>query len=262
MKERKYIAISIKHSGKNSIVYWGTRTKDDEERCKSGYTHNVENCELYAEEDFNRNIYPVVHNVKSISGLMKEYKDTDTVLVLLDEWKQILAKDNEKMREKRQKKGANTLCKGDKVVMHTCGEAFHYRGKIWTCTCDSYDDCGTELVFLEGFSGAFATEYLQVVNIDEISEKEKEMIANTPITPECFEKWEDYKYEEIKVKNFPHPYEKWKTCTLILYPTTLFESLIRDCEAIRQKYLETKNEHYLDMLLYLLPKSYRMTKTN
>lgn len=94
----------------------------------------------------------------------------------------------------------------------------------------------------------------------EFTPEEKELIVNTPITPDVFEKWEDYKYEEIKVKNFPHPYEKWKTCTLVLYPTTLFESLIRDCEAIRQKYLETKNEHYLDMLLYLLPNSYKVVK--
>lgn len=94
----------------------------------------------------------------------------------------------------------------------------------------------------------------------EFTPEEKELISNTPITPECFEKWKDYHYEEIKVEKFPHPYEKDKTCEIHLYPTSCFEGLIRDCEVIRQKYLETKNEHYLDMLLYLLPNSYKVVK--
>ena len=32
-----------------------------------------------------------------------------------------------------------TLKKGDKVVMHSCAEADHDFGKIWTCATDSYD---------------------------------------------------------------------------------------------------------------------------
>lgn len=94
----------------------------------------------------------------------------------------------------------------------------------------------------------------------EFTPEEKELIVNTEITPDCFEKWEDYKYEEIKVKNFSYPSEKWKACTIFLYPTTLYESIIRDCEVVRRKYLETKNEHYFDILVRMLPNSYKVVR--
>jgi hypothetical protein len=61
------------------------------------------------------------------------------------------------------------LKKGDKVVMHTCGEASHYDGKVWTCRCDEYETgeglYKQKLVFLEGFTGAFAAKYLQRVKL-------------------------------------------------------------------------------------------------
>jgi len=61
------------------------------------------------------------------------------------------------------------LKKGNKVVMHTCIEAEKYNGKIWTCKTDEYIKgegiYKQNLVFLEGFSGCFSTEYLQKVNI-------------------------------------------------------------------------------------------------
>ena len=90
------------------------------------------------------------------------------------------------------------------------------------------------------------------------TEEEKELIVNTPITIECFEKWEDYHYEQIIVKNFP--YSKGKKGTCILYPSTIYESLARQCEEVRFKYLETKNEHYFDILVHLLPNSYKVVK--
>ncbi|MDH8002979.1 hypothetical protein P3L23_26475 [Bacillus cereus] len=65
------------------------------------------------------------------------------------------------------------LKKGDKVVMHTCGEAGHYNGKIWTCRTDQFAESnGSQVVLLEGFSGSFLTEYLQIVNLKSL---EKEM---------------------------------------------------------------------------------------
>lgn len=61
------------------------------------------------------------------------------------------------------------LKQDDKVVMHTCIEAEKYNGKIWACKTDEYTTgegvYKQNLVFLEGFSGCFATEYLQKVNI-------------------------------------------------------------------------------------------------
>lgn len=59
------------------------------------------------------------------------------------------------------------LKKGDKVVMHTCGEAEYYSGKIWICKTSQFQASnGSEVVFLEGFSGYFLTEYLQIVNLE------------------------------------------------------------------------------------------------
>ena len=59
--------------------------------------------------------------------------------------------------------------KGDKVVMHTCGEADfpQHKGKLWTCTTDSFrrEKRSREVVFLEGFSGSFGCEFLQIVII-------------------------------------------------------------------------------------------------
>lgn len=58
----------------------------------------------------------------------------------------------------------NTFKKGDTVVMHSCGEAGFYKGKIWTCLTHSFlDRCNQEVVFLEDFSGYFAVKYLQIV---------------------------------------------------------------------------------------------------
>lgn len=66
----------------------------------------------------------------------------------------------------RRKERGETLKKGDKVVMHTCGEAAHYDGKIWAVTHDEFFQSENALVFLEGFSGSFAACYLQKVNVD------------------------------------------------------------------------------------------------
>lgn len=63
------------------------------------------------------------------------------------------------------------LKKGDQVVMHTCGEALFPKnfGKVWTCKTDEYTTgeglYEQRLVFLEGFSGSFMTEYLQKIDL-------------------------------------------------------------------------------------------------
>ena len=59
------------------------------------------------------------------------------------------------------------LKKDDHVVMHTCGEAEYYRGKIWTCRTDQFNSSsGSPVVFLDGFSGYFLVEYLQFVDLE------------------------------------------------------------------------------------------------
>ena len=90
--------------------------------------------------------------------------------------------------------------------------------------------------------------------------EEKELIISTQITIDCFEKWNDYHYEQIKLEHFPHPALKGRKCTAFLYPTALMESLVIQCEEVRTKYLETKDEHYFDILIHLLPNSYKVVK--
>jgi hypothetical protein len=73
------------------------------------------------------------------------------------------------------------LRKGDRVVMHTCmeskGENF---GKIWTCRTDSFkNDAGNEVVFLDGFSGSFDTEFLQPVSVSVNGMTEDELVEKS-----------------------------------------------------------------------------------
>jgi len=73
------------------------------------------------------------------------------------------------------------LKKGDKVVMHTCMEHDNpkYYGKVWTCKSDAFRHKGHDYcsIFLEGFSGSFSTEFLQLVNLDEL-ENESTRLKN------------------------------------------------------------------------------------
>lgn len=55
------------------------------------------------------------------------------------------------------------LKKGDKVVMHTCGEADKYKDKVWTVRSDESEICGSKVVWLEGYQGCFAAEFLRKV---------------------------------------------------------------------------------------------------
>jgi hypothetical protein len=62
---------------------------------------------------------------------------------------------------------AKILQKGEHVVMHTCYESEKYDGKVWTCITDEFQDKGKQwVVFLDGFSGYFSTEFLQKVNLE------------------------------------------------------------------------------------------------
>ena len=58
-----------------------------------------------------------------------------------------------------------TFKKGDKVIMHSCHEATfeEYKDKVWICATSSFlDKAKQELIFLEDFSGAFFTKFLQI----------------------------------------------------------------------------------------------------
>ena len=66
----------------------------------------------------------------------------------------------------KETKPTRNIKEGDYVVMHTCGEAEHYHGKLWKCKTDSFKDINKhEVVFLEEFSGYFYCKYLQKVHL-------------------------------------------------------------------------------------------------
>ena len=52
---------------------------------------------------------------------------------------------------------------GTKVRMVNCLEAERYKDKIWTTRSEPWMLCGSEVVLLEGKSGGFATEFLEIV---------------------------------------------------------------------------------------------------
>ena len=55
-----------------------------------------------------------------------------------------------------------TFKKGDKVIMYNCGESSFYKGKVWICKTDSFrDKSGSDVVFLEGYSGYFCCRFLK-----------------------------------------------------------------------------------------------------
>lgn len=58
----------------------------------------------------------------------------------------------------------DTFKRGDKVIIHSCLEAVmpKNKGKTFTCKTDSFRaKSGEEVVFLDGFSGYFSTEFLK-----------------------------------------------------------------------------------------------------
>ena len=76
----------------------------------------------------------------------------------------------------------------------------------------------------------------------EFTSEEKELIVNTPLTPEAFEK---------------------SDCDLwMLYNHTydLLYGFLMDLDRLRQMYLETKDERYFTELVRLLPNSYKVVK--
>lgn len=97
MSDRKYIAISIKHTkykwrfGKPCALWGYKRTKDEEKRCFAGYTEDVNSAELYSVDEFIR-AYGVSickpEPVKMCVDLCKKYSKFDTVLMLESEYKQ------------------------------------------------------------------------------------------------------------------------------------------------------------------------------
>lgn len=53
--------------------------------------------------------------------------------------------------------------KGTWVKMVNCAEAEKHQNKFWKTRSEPWDVCGTMCVLLEGYSGAFAVDCLEIV---------------------------------------------------------------------------------------------------
>lgn len=91
MSDRKYVAISIKHTeykwkfGKPCVLWGHRRTKDDEERCFAGYTEDIHCAELYSINEFLGKYDSSIccpYPVKMRTNLCKANSKYDTVLML------------------------------------------------------------------------------------------------------------------------------------------------------------------------------------
>ena len=90
MNERKYIAISLKHSDGYPFVLWVYhRTKDNEKRCYAGYTDDINEAGLYSIEEFEEEYgnelgiynYSPITVYELLTDFKKLKKKYDTVFV-------------------------------------------------------------------------------------------------------------------------------------------------------------------------------------
>lgn len=99
MDERKYIAISVKHSNTiYDLTLWGyQRTEDGEKRCFAGYVNNdrIDTCELYSLKDFQEKygngVIKCDEPIHITTKVLKKFKNYDTVLADIEEYKQFLS---------------------------------------------------------------------------------------------------------------------------------------------------------------------------
>lgn len=96
MNDRKYVAISIKHTAYKwrygaPCTLWGYhRTADEEKRCFSGYTMYLSKAELYSVREFIEKYGSVIMNPEPVQmsvDLCKRWKKYDSVLVLESDYR-------------------------------------------------------------------------------------------------------------------------------------------------------------------------------
>ena len=96
MSDRKYIAVSIKHTAYRwkygmPCTLWGWhKTADDEPRCYSGYTMYLSKAELYDGHDICKKYGESIvksEPVPMTPDLCKRWKNFDTVLVLESDYR-------------------------------------------------------------------------------------------------------------------------------------------------------------------------------
>ena len=90
-------------------------------------------------------------------------------------------------------------------------------------------------------------------SIVKFTPEEKELIANTPITVDCFEK-PSFNYDDFSEECFD--YDDLIASELFVWN----HELIPHLNKLREMYLHYKDERILEMLVRLLPNSYKVVK--
>ena len=81
VNERKYVIVCNEHSGmfRGTLLFWGSRTEDGQERSFGGYTSDIDNCEIYSENEVKEKGY---HFPKYHDGMTwEEFQGYDDILI-------------------------------------------------------------------------------------------------------------------------------------------------------------------------------------
>lgn len=88
------------------------------------------------------------------------------------------------------------------------------------------------------------------------SESTMHKLATTPITRDCFSF--DEELDPLDIQDYKEDYDGWQP----YFPLGGYiEELIKNCEALRLKYLETKDVRYWRALIQLLPSGWNQKRT-
>lgn len=60
--KRDYVIVCTRHKGviRDALLFWGTKTADDEKRSFSGYTVDIEKCERYTYDEVVKKDFEVI----------------------------------------------------------------------------------------------------------------------------------------------------------------------------------------------------------
>ena len=81
MRDRRYVIVCNEHSGmfRGTLLFWGSRTEDGQERSFGGYTSDIDNCEIYSENEVKEKGYyfPMYHDGMT----WEEFRGYDDILI-------------------------------------------------------------------------------------------------------------------------------------------------------------------------------------
>ena len=81
MRDRRYVIVCNEHSGmfRGTLLFWGSRTEEGQERSFGGYTSDIDNCEIYSENEVKGKGYyfPKYHDGMT----WEEFRGYDDILI-------------------------------------------------------------------------------------------------------------------------------------------------------------------------------------